>query len=243
MKTAIAALLLFGAAISTQAQSRFSIETGIGGPMGYGPGFGNVLSSESDHLTPYFKPTVSLGYEHRIVPHLFIGGKITFENYTYTYQHEHLNGLFNLFSQTPITTDITRVHANSNYLSVAPLLDVGLGRRGIIHFFLMPGINFLLGGTMQTDITEGSGYTSSANTSQYLNKVFFKVGYGMSEHIPVGHNWQIMFTETVANIAAGSITDIQGTNGFDPTVNYFSLQFGVMHKYHHKTKPTNETTP
>jgi hypothetical protein len=242
MKTAIAAILTFGAVTSSHAQSQLSIETGISGPWGYGPGLGNIISSESSYLTPYFKPNLSIGYQQQIIPHLFVGGKITFENYTYTYQHEHINGLFDLFSPTPMTTDVTRVHVNSNYLSIAPILDVGLGRRGIVHFFVMPDFNIMIGGTMQTDITYGYGYSSSANTSSYLNNGFFKVGYGISEHIPVGKYWQIIFTETLSNIAAGSVARTQGTNGFDPTVNYFSLQFGVMHKYHHKAKPTGETS-
>lgn len=43
------------------------------------------------------------------------------------------------------------------------------------------------------------------------------------------------------NNAAGNVMKSIGTIDESPTVNYFSLQFGFMHKYHHKTKNTQET--
>ncbi len=49
-----------------------------------------------------------------------------------------------------------------------------------------------------------------------------------------------MLTETLYNNAAGNVIKQEGVNGFNPTVNYFSLQLGFMHKYHHKTRHADE---
>lgn len=154
MKRTLSSLFLLLSVFCSQAQDRIWIETGINSPVGYGGGLGDILSSDISFLTPYLKPGAAIGYEHKIIPHLFIGGRLSFDNYTFTYKHEHLDGLFDLFSNSGITTSYTQATVNSNYLSAAPMLDVGLGRRGIVHLFIMPGISVLLNGTMHTHISD-----------------------------------------------------------------------------------------
>ncbi len=234
MKRTLSSLLLLLSVFSSRAQDRIWVETGINGPVGYGAGL-DFLNSDYHYLTPYLKPGVAAGYEHRLIPHLFIGGRLSFDNYTFTYEHIHEDGVFNLFGGTT-TTSHTQATVNSNYITAAPMLDVGLGRRGIVHLFVMPGISILLKGTMRTEVNDGKGYDTSYNSSSSLSKAFCRVGWGVSEQFSLGKDWKIMLTETMYNNAAGNVMRSIGTIDESPTVNYFSLQFGFMHKYHHKAK-------
>ena len=175
--------MLIFTSLCAQAQDRIWVETGINGPVGYRAGL-NVLSSDIDHLVPYLKPGAAVGYEHRLIPHLFIGGRLSFDNYSFIYQHEQISGLYSIFSGQPLTTAYTQATVNSNYLSAAPLVDVGLGRRGIVHLFVMPGVSILLHGDMKTEINNGRGYDTVYNSSSSLSKFFFVWATGFRNSFP-----------------------------------------------------------
>ncbi len=121
----------------------------------------------------------------------------------------------------------------STYLFVAPKIDGGIGQnKQRIHLLLSLGVGYLLGGSQLT-IDQGSLVASknarysldTFNTSGNINKMVFRMGMGVSEHLGLSRNWELVFTQEA---------------GLLPSVaKYFSFQVGLMHKYVRKVAGKN----
>lgn len=239
MKGIVILLVMLHSCIFTDAQSRFGAEIGIGAPPPYGPGLGNMFGpyeSQKSATVPCF----GISYMNKVGRHIFVGAKVFYNTYSFTFKHSELNNLFDLFVNVPVTTTSTEVTCKNHYISLAPLIDLGVGKRQYIHFFLMPGIGILANGNMST-----YGYTNNpnpgtapydyyANTTSYLNKNILQVSYGMTEHFPLNKMWHLTLTETLCNQPSGlTLADPKGTGDISLNRSYLSLQLGVMRKYRH----------
>ncbi|PQJ12596.1 hypothetical protein CJD36_002290 [Flavipsychrobacter stenotrophus] len=226
--------------ITAKAQNRFGIDVGIGCPPGYGPGL-NFSSDSHEIQTSKLLPCAGIYYERKITQHLYLGGKLFFQRYNFNNNRSTISNLFDLmFGGTTDTTNGVQVNCKSSYICLAPILDIGLGKKQVIHLFFMPGIGRMIDGTMTTTYyrTYSAGkfvdYSYTYNTTSALHPVIFPVSYGMAEHITLSKLWHLTFTETICNMVGNPIADEKWTDQVPLKPSYVSLQVGVMRKHHPK---------
>ena len=239
-------LIFFLFCIPGYSQDRFAVEAGIGQPPSYSPLFFSLSDGPTVVQSGRTAPCVTLSWLRKAGSHIYIGSKLTFNTYNFTYSSNINKVAFNLFSNSPDSSSGTTVVCKSTYMGIAPTFDVGIGKRHqYVHLFLMPAINFLLKGTMSTELYQN--YTGSAiydhtqNTSGYLNPILFHMNLGLVEHLPVSKEWHITLSETLSMMIPNSaIADAKGTNGLTITPTYLNLQLGLMHKYHSAQSSTRQ---
>lgn len=223
------ALLLIFLFFSTAgySQNRFAIDAGIGQPPSYHP-FLDFSDGPKVVQAASAAPSVAISWLRKAGGHMYIGSKLTFNSYHFTYTSN--------WNNTSDSSAITTVVIKSTYVGIGPVLDAGIGKRQYVHLFLMPAINFLLKGSMSTEVYQNYAptppYNHTHTASGYLNPIMLYVNCGLVEHVPVNKEWHIMLTETLNMITRTPIADAKGTNGLTILPNYLSLQLGIMHKYH-----------
>lgn len=184
-------------------------------------------------------PCFGIYYQRKTARHIYIGGQLFFRSYNFSNNRKTISNLFNLFGGGTDTTVGTQVNCKNNYLCIAPMIDIGLGKKEIIHLFFMPGIGVMTNGYMTTTYYKTHSenkvidYNDTYTTSSALNTIIFPVSYGMIEHIRLSNLWHITITESISN-TLGPIADQKWTDNVPLKPNFLSLQLGIMHKYHHK---------
>ena len=230
MKTRIVLLLLLCCCLRGVSQNRVGLEVGLAQPVGYGPG----LTGSQYRLSSFTKPSIGISYLRKVGSHLFVGGKVDVETYNYNYRYNVFVADF-LFSNYT-SSDITLVHCNSSYLCLGPQVDLGIGKRQLVHFFIEPAAGLLIHGSQTTDVSESvNGALVSdnyQNTTVYLRNVILKLNIGLTEHIPVSKLWHLTITETLGVLSSSTyLSQSEGTNNNNVVANNFSLKVGVMRKY------------
>ena len=140
--------------ITATAQNRFDVDFGIGGHPGYGPSI-DFSSDTHEIQTAKLLPCAGVYYQRKTAKHLYLGGKLFFHSYHFNHNRSTTSNLFDLmFGGSIDTTNGVQVNCRSSYICLAPVLDIGLCKKQVIHLFFMPGIGRMVNGNMITPIIE-----------------------------------------------------------------------------------------
>ncbi len=214
---------------SSFAQDRIALELGMDKTWSYKP---FMPTGPSEYQTSYACPTFGVSYLRRVQKHLYVGGKAYVESYSFRYDQVSRTGSY-LFGGTD-STHATQIRFKGTYLFLAPLLDLGLGKHQYFHFYIMPGAGILVNGSQSTRLYKlvGSATISdiTQNTASVMNTVVFRFNVGLVQHIRLSNDWHITINESIG--AVSDLSDQKGTNGLPLQPNYYTLQVGLMRKYH-----------
>ncbi len=235
MKTNICFALSLFISLVSLGQSRIAVEVGMMQPVPYGPGlFGSTERQRSD-----LSPAVDIIYLRKIAGHLFLGGKVGYETYSYTYTDNNfsMGGLFG----SPNILKVTTVGATNHYIFLAPVLDLGIGRHQYVHVQLRPSVGFFTQGAQTTEESEFDNEVQVSdrkyNTTSFLNATVFRLNIGFTEHLPLNKQWHLTLSESLGILNNGTpLSQSAGTNNCNVTSNSFSLQLGIMRKYRHSKR-------
>ena len=130
----------------------------------------------------------------------------------------------------------THINFKASYLFLAPLFDIGMGRRQVFHIYAMPGMGILLNGQQSLRVYQTLNSVNqsdiTSNTSQDIYRLIFRFNVGLIQHIQLSNYWHLTFNESVG--AVNVLSDEKGTNGVPLRPNYYTLQVGLMKKYHRR---------
>ncbi len=204
--------------------SLFSLPAFSQGMYGVEGGFGMNTSYK-----PYLTPTLKGYLMTRINRHLYVGGQMSIERYSFQY-----NSFIPL--QQVEFGDILTIRQKSTYLLFAPKLDIGLGYRKYVHINLTVGGGILMGGSQWTNkyepywTTPGGGAfgkdTVGHNTLFNIPNLLLRYGVGISERIPTKGYWSVVLSQDFGILPQNFSND-------NPILHtsYFCITAGVMHKY------------
>ena len=146
----------------------------------------------------------------------------------------------------------------ASYVFLAPKVYYGIGKSGNFGVYLNVGVGYNINGFdslrkfdrgyynngYYTTYNSGIGqYDSSLDKTSNLNKMLFRVGFGLSEHIYLSHSWFISFSEDFGFLTSdltttGTSKDPSRTqfsrSGLRP--GYVSLHIGITHRGKPKTQ-------
>jgi len=190
--------------------------------FGFDGGLGKTTSYKS-YLTPELQAYV-LG---RISPHIYAGGAVGFERFSFLYNA----------NVAPVASnfgDIISIRHKSSYFFFYPKLDIGLGYRKYVHINLSVGGGIYMGGSEFTNryaqiFTTPSAVsfrsdTAGFNTTYNTPTLMLQYGLGVSERLPTEGYWNIIISQNFGYLP----------KAFDKTesglkTNYISLSVGIMH--------------
>ncbi len=140
----------------------------------------------------------------------------------------------------------------ASYVFLAPKFSYGLGKSRNVKIFFDAGVGYNINGFdslrkwdhgyytngYYTTYNSGIGqYDSSLDKTSNINKLVFRLGFGMTEYLHMGKRWYLTFTEdfgflTTNLTTTGTVSDGSRTafsrNGLKP--GYVSFMIGLSHK-------------
>ena len=221
------------------AQDRFGFEVGIAQPFTYYYRNSGLFSPVERQISQP-KPYIGINYLRKVSKHVYFGGKIYWETYSFKRDSTVNTDPINLFGPTgPIYK--TEVTFRSSYLFLAPQMDIGLGKHQYLHFYIMPALGLLVNGNQSTRINEsgasGVYFDSTRNTSGTIKEVILQLNFGLVQHIPLNNMWHLTVSESLSSIPSFiPLSEKSGTNNMLLSPGGFSLQIGIMRKYHRYAK-------
>jgi hypothetical protein len=229
MKNVLVTLIVF-LAIPVHGQSYCTAEIGIGVPTFWS------LGLYHEHHSTFVSPVFELSYLKMIQPRVYCGAKLLFERYSFSYTSD------------PHYHNDEVIH-KSNFLLLAPTIDVSIGKlqNGHVYFFVAPGV--LVYGSQSTSLSNNSTVISNSNTSNEISKFIVRIGMGLEQHPPIEiSNYDIIFSESYS-FMAGDLTQLDYDASYNASQSkalhpgYFSLKIGVRHKLKDKQKvnPVQQT--
>ena len=233
MKTAVFILFILFFPDTGNCQDRIGIELGMDKTWSYKPFLVNgPLESQSSNACSTF----GVSYLTKMNKHLYIGGKAYYESYSFSYDRISDMNNYGLFGGGFDSTYGTHINFKASYLFLAPLFDIGMGRRQVFHIYAMPGMGILLNGQQSLRVYQTLNSVTQSdvtgNTSQDIYRLIFRFNVGLIQHIQLNNYWHLTFNESVG--AVNVLSDEKGTNGVPLRPNYYTLQIGLMKKYHRR---------
>lgn len=120
--------------------------------------------------------------------------------------------------------DVRDIEHRSTFVTISPIVDVGIGKRKFIHLLVMPSINLLLYGRENGNIQYSTGeYYSYQNTSKYIRRLSLGINAQLQGRYPL---------TSMLDITGGIGYSVN--NGISKVVwsesGNASFQFGVIYK-------------
>ncbi len=227
MKRYLLSILLLISSLTAFSQGTVGVQMGLGSTTEY---------------STFITPAYSVEYLKSINESVNFGLAVFYENYTFTHT---------LFSQPhsygPNTYEF--VEHNSDYLFLAPKIDIALDRKKqIFHFFTTLGIGRLLSGNQSTEYAyyanvykpsspSGRGYMWSVSNNDYSDKInqsIFRIGTGFTQYVKIAAGIHVTLTEEFGLIPSKLSRGIQISPDFRE--NYVVLKAGIAYKYRKSVK-------
>ncbi len=217
MKNILLIALFLGLSTYSFAQNRIGLEFGASGCTFSGRSDNQTIGSTQSVI---IKPNVALSYMRKLDRHVYLGVKLGLE----------ANSFF--YSKTNGTK--VQIDHNSSYFTVAPTVDFGLGRYQYMHIFIAMNMGFLTNGNQTTseyiNAAAPAPYTTY-NSASTISSFIFRPGFGLKQHFPISKMWHVTMSEAFYYMAT-DLTHLGNTNDEAIHPGYFSLQMGIMRKFH-----------
>lgn len=217
MKNILLIALFMGLSTYSFAQNRIGLEFGASGCTFSGRSDNQLVGATQ---SVNIKPNVGIYYLRKVDRHIYLGAKFGLEANSFFYSKTDVNKI--------------QLEHNSSYFTVAPTVDFGLGRYQYIHIYIALGMGFLTNGHQTTsEFTDGAATVpyNTYNSSSTINSFIFRPGFGLKQHFPISRMWHITLNEGFS-IPATDLTNLGNNNQGSIHPGYFSLQMGVMRKFH-----------
>jgi hypothetical protein len=214
MKPYVFCILLAINSFCSYAQSALGIDAGVSVATFYHSPFtysNQERLSGSTHIRPIFGINYLRGDSaHR---HFRWGGRLSLEQYSFRRETSEGGNSFG-----------TLIEHESSFLFLSPVIDFGVGRKQVRHFFILSDIGVLMQAhQVTTEHYTTSGHQPSWSSSGDVSALIFRPGIGFSQHVQLNANWDIVFAE-VGSVIIGNLTTIHGT-GVHPGSVYITAGF------------------
>jgi len=196
-------------------QGRFGIEAGAGMPLF------NVLSKNNNATSRSFvTPMLEINYMHPLNKWMSVGAKLACQRFSVDFSYNKTTSAGN-------NTD--GVHTKSNYLFLAPTLDMGIGKKQTVHAYVSPAVGYLLSGTQTTEDIFQQGSFQSGNiyrSDDKIEKIMFRLNLGVEEHVWKNAKWHLIISEGFSVIST-PVTTLP-TSKTDVRPGYVYVQVGLQ---------------
>ncbi len=201
-------ILMMMLATTARSQNRFSVEAGAGRTV-----FNVLNKNNNTDAHNIFTPTVEVNYMHQLNKWVSVGAKLAWQRYSFSYS-------YNKPTYAGIETE--GAHTKANYLFLAPVLDMGIGKKQIVHAYVSPAAGYLLAGKQGiNDFLYGS-----YNSDDKIEKFMFRLNLGLEEHVWKNANWHLVLNEGLSLISTPVST--LPTSKTDVRPGYVYVQIGLQ---------------
>jgi hypothetical protein len=204
------------------AQNRFGLEVGEGWSyLKSGPESGINYNFSTD-------PEFSFGgyYLRRINQTMYLGVRVFFEQYAYTYKMEYTDTAGHRGGE---------IDDKISMIFLAPTFDIAVDRHQILHAFASGAYGMLHRGSQKDgvfDYRNSSGVLTGYETDNLISTSMLRFDLGLVEHVRLGELWHLTVTEEYG-IPMGTQTLFNNPVNTQISVSpkYFAIRVGVMYKF------------
>lgn len=175
-------------------------------------------------------------YDKGLFSRTFLGVNIFYQGYALAFDNEAGSNKLGK-GQAGVT-----VFNKSAYVFLAPQISIGIRETQNLKFYANAGIGYNMSGTetyRKWDYRYGSlpgNYDSTINTTANINKMLYRVGFGMEEYLSLGNRWFMCLKEDfgfiVNNLSTSGDVDNPNRTVYSPhslNPGYISIQLGFSH--------------
>ncbi len=220
MKHAIILTLIFFLSINSRAQKSLGVEAGIGqatfAPFNF---FDQRYEYEHSSRCDF---TIHANFLRKFGGHGYVGAKLGYEKYSFTYEQTDPTGIIQSIDD--------KIH-KSSYLTIAPVIDIGLRKRQSVHIYFLGEMGIRLSGHEYTHYVFDGRFSphidSTYRSTNDISPVIVRLGTGLVQHIRLNKLWHITIDEGFS-FMLNNLSKTVNETGIRP--GYFSLQIGVIRK-------------